>query len=99
MIHISIEGMDGVGKSTTCTLLADRLGYKLIEKPLDYLLDNNIEEYRKLAKALNIDTVYYIYIFNDWFENQMYKDMLDYIKSVDGCDYIFYHKGEDILCH
>ena len=43
MIHISIEGMDGVGKSTTCTLLADRLGYKLIEKPLHYLLDNNIE--------------------------------------------------------
>ena len=56
MIHISIEGMDGVGKSTTCTLLADRLGYKLIEKPLHYLLDNNIEEYRKLAKKVNANS-------------------------------------------
>ena len=27
MNHISIEGMDGVGKSTTCKLLAERLGY------------------------------------------------------------------------
>ena len=56
MIHISIEGMDGVGKSTTCTLLADRLGYKFIEKPLHYLLDNNIEEYRKLAKKVNANS-------------------------------------------
>ena len=30
MNHISIEGMDGVGKSTTCKLLAERLGYKMI---------------------------------------------------------------------
>lgn len=48
-----------------------------------------IYEYRKLAKALNINTVYYIYIFNDWFRKPEYKDMLEYIKSVDGCDYIF----------
>ena len=37
MIHISIEGMDGVGKSTTCKLLAEKLGYIFVEKPLHYL--------------------------------------------------------------
>lgn len=58
-----------------------------------------IMQYKKLFSSLGIEKVSYIYIFNDWFENQMYKDMLDYIKSVDGCDYIFYHKREDILCH
>ena len=34
MNHISIEGMDGVGKSTTCRLVAERLGYIGVEKPL-----------------------------------------------------------------
>lgn len=32
LAHIAIEGMDGVGKTTTCKLLAERLGYKFIEK-------------------------------------------------------------------
>lgn len=58
-----------------------------------------IMQYRKLFSALGIEKVSYIYVFNDWFENAMYRDMLDYIKSVDGCDYIFYHKGENISCH
>ena len=38
MNHISIEGMDGAGKSTTCKILAERLGYEFVEKPLHYLL-------------------------------------------------------------
>lgn len=29
MTHISIEGMDGVGKTTVCRLLAKRLRYEL----------------------------------------------------------------------
>lgn len=49
-----------------------------------------IAEYRKLLAPLNITDISYIYIFNDWFRKPMYKDMLDYIKSVDGCDYFFY---------
>ncbi len=56
MNHISIEGMDGVGKSTTCKLLAEKLGYKFVEKPLHYLLDDSddeINQYQKVAKRVN----------------------------------------------
>ena len=56
MNHISIEGMDGVGKSTTCKLLAEKLGYIFDEKPLHYLLDDNEAEkkqYQKVAKRVN----------------------------------------------
>ena len=55
MNHISIEGMDGVGKSTTCKLLAEKLGYKFVEKPLHYLLDDNdeITRYQEVAKRVN----------------------------------------------
>ena len=48
-----------------------------------------IYQFRRLFAALGITDVQYIYIFNDWFKKPEYKDMLDYIKSVDGCDYIF----------
>lgn len=47
-----------------------------------------IMQYRKLFAALGITDVSYIYIFNDWFKRPEYKDMLEYISSVDGCDYI-----------
>ena len=55
MTHISIEGMDGVGKSTICKLLAEKLGYMFVEKPLHYLLDDNNEifQYQKVAKKVN----------------------------------------------
>lgn len=55
MNHISIEGMDGVGKSTTCRLLAEKLGYLFVEKPLHYLLDDNdeIKQYQKVAQRVN----------------------------------------------
>lgn len=56
MNHISIEGMDGVGKSTTCKLLAEKLGYIFVEKPLHYLLDDSeddITQYQKVAKRVN----------------------------------------------
>lgn len=48
--------MDGVGKSTTCKALADRLGYVFVEKPLHYLLDdsdNDFHQYQKIAKRVN----------------------------------------------
>ena len=32
--------------------------------------------------------VEYVYILNDWFNDPVYRDVLDYIKSV-GCHYFF----------
>ena len=48
-----------------------------------------IHQFRKIGRAIGANKVTYTYIFNDWFKKPEYKDMLDYIKSVDGCDYIF----------
>jgi len=56
MYHISIEGMDGVGKSTTCKLLAQKLGYKFVEKPLHYLFDSSedtFSEYLRIRDSVN----------------------------------------------
>ena len=39
-----------------------------------------------MSKA-NLD-VEYIYLLDNWFRNQKYRDVLDYIHSV-GCDYYF----------
>ena len=33
--------MDGVGKTTTCRLLAEKLGYIFVEKNLRFLFDEN----------------------------------------------------------
>lgn len=48
-----------------------------------------ILQFNKLAHALGVSKATYTYILSDWFKQPMYKDMLDYIKSVDGCDYYF----------
>ena len=45
------------------------------------------KEYKKLMAPANID-VKYIYLLDEWFRNEKYKDVLDYIHSVD-CDYYF----------
>lgn len=67
MNHISIEGMDGVGKSTTCNLLAQKLGYKFVEKPLHYLFDNNegtFGEYIRIRDQVNANPNR---VFTSWF--------------------------------
>lgn len=58
MIHISIEGMDGVGKTSTSKLVAEKLGFKFVEKPLHYIVDegDDTTNYRKIAKAVNSDS-------------------------------------------
>ena len=56
MVHISIEGMDGVGKSTTCKLLAEKLGYEFVEKPLHCLFDkddDSFDEYLRIRDRVN----------------------------------------------
>ena len=45
------------------------------------------KQYQKLLAKLNIE-VEYIYILNDWFKKEEYKDVLDYIHSV-RCQYYF----------
>lgn len=51
--------------------------------------DFKIKQYRKLLSRLNIE-VKFIYILNrEWFDKPVYKDVLDYIVSIDGCRYYF----------
>lgn len=45
------------------------------------------KQYKKLMSSANID-VEYIYLLDDWFRDDKYRDVLDYIHSV-GCDYYF----------
>ena len=45
------------------------------------------KQYVKLLDGLNID-VEYIYVFNDWFLKDEYKDVLQYIK-LEGCKFYF----------
>ena len=54
-VHISIEGFDGVGKTTTCQLLAKRLGYEFVEKPLHLLFDegDSFDEYLRIRDKVN----------------------------------------------
>ena len=53
-MHISIEGIDGVGKSSTAKLLADKINFKLIEKPLHYLFDEEGENnYIRIRDRVN----------------------------------------------
>lgn len=45
------------------------------------------KQYKRLLSRLNIE-VEYVYILNDWFKQPRYKDVLDYIISVN-CQYYF----------
>lgn len=59
--------MDGVGKTTTCLLLAEKLGYKFIEKPLHYLFDESddaCDEYIRIRDKVNENPNR---IFTSWF--------------------------------
>ena len=47
------------------------------------------QEYQKLVSSLGI-SVEYIYVFSDWFKQDQYNDVLEYIEQM-GC-YYFYNK-------
>ena len=53
------------------------------------------KQYKKLLAPLGI-TVKYVYVLNDWFVKNEYKDVLDYVKSV-GCYYFFNELPLDFL--
>lgn len=66
MIHIAIEGMDGVGKTTTCKLLAQKLGYRYIDKNLRFLLDEGdcYDNYFRIRNKVNASSDR---LFTAWF--------------------------------
>jgi thymidylate kinase len=41
MMHIAIEGMDGVGKTTAAKTVAAALDFTFVEKPLHYIFDDD----------------------------------------------------------
>lgn len=47
-----------------------------------------IWEFSKIGEALGARKVTYTYILSSWFAHPRYKDVLDYIRTVPGCDYI-----------
>lgn len=55
MVHISVEGMDGVGKTTICKLLAQKLGYIFVNKNLRFLFDDEdkYENYFRIRDKVN----------------------------------------------
>ena len=65
-VHISIEGMDGVGKTTTCRLLAERLGYTFVDKTLRFLFDEEggYEDYLRIRDRVNASSDR---LFTSWF--------------------------------
>jgi len=46
-----------------------------------------IYQFRKIGAAIGAKKVTYTYLLSSWFSQPGYKDMLEYIRSVDGCDY------------
>lgn len=66
MKHIAIEGMDGVGKTTTGKLLAQKLGYEFVDKNLRFLFDegDSYENYFHIRDKVNASPDR---LFTSWF--------------------------------
>jgi thymidylate kinase len=65
-MHIAIEGVDGVGKTTICKMLAEKLNFKFVEKPLHYLFDSDdsFQNYYRIRDYINVQENK---IFTSWF--------------------------------
>ena len=72
------------------TLFIIEVKYQQVEGSVDEKLqtcDFKRKQYQKLVKSLNLK-VEYVYVLNEWFKQPKYKDVLDYIESVN-CHYRF----------
>jgi len=72
------------------TLFIIEVKYQEVAGSVDEKLqtcDFKRKQYMKLVKPLNLK-VEYVYVLNDWFKKPEYKDVLDYINSVN-CHYKF----------
>jgi len=72
------------------TLFVIEMKYQEVAGSVDEKLqtcDFKKKQYKKLMAPLNIE-VEYIYILDDWFRKPEYKDVLDYVISMD-CQYYF----------
>jgi len=54
-MHIAVEGMDGVGKSTMAKMLGAEIDFQVVEKPLQYLFDEQGQttQYEKYRDYIN----------------------------------------------
>jgi hypothetical protein len=72
------------------TLFIIEVKYQQVEGSVDEKLqtcDFKLKQYKKLFSELNYE-VKYFYVLSDWFKNERYKDVLNYIISVN-CKYYF----------
>jgi hypothetical protein len=72
------------------TLFIVEVKYQQVGGSVDEKLqscDFKRKQYVKLVRPLNLK-VEYVYVLNDWFKQERYKDVLDYIDSVN-CHYMF----------
>lgn len=64
-MHISIEGIDGVGKTTFASLVAKEIGFTFVEKPLQFLFDEDKNEnYIRIRDIVNKSSNR---VFTSWF--------------------------------
>ena len=77
-MHISIEGIDGTGKTTIAKALAKRLGFSYVEKPFSSIFsDLSKEKYLELKKGLkklgNKNVSCWFYGMNLLFASEFYR--------------------------
>ena len=74
--HISIEGMDGVGKTTICNDIANKSDFIHVEKPLEKLFgfENYIEIRNKVNNIQNRVFTSWFYGLSNIYLYEKYKD-------------------------
>lgn len=83
----------------TKTFFVFEVKYQEVQGSTDEKLQTchfKIRQYKKLLEPLGYK-VRYVYVLNDWFKDKRYKDVLDYIKNIDDCDYLFNKVPESYL--